>query len=480
MGSAQLDTLAATDQALAPREQACGAAHMPAAEEMAGVRQQAAERLAAHRLRRARTQAVQVQGRLEPAQTEPACKEVERIDVPRHKAASAVLERFAHTPSYRAVLAAEAQRAIEEAEAAAEVAARNAEAVAQAHQHLLVELSRYDEPVAFTPETAIVLGESPRVAEDAPELPKTVNAPAAPRASRAATGLTVRLYEDAGRTRPAATASVGTRNRSVAAMLDSDEALAIAEALDDEILFRKAPVFEEYAPQEEAVPLPANLLEFPRQLVAPKKARPRLAEGPLRDEANPQLRIFEVAATHPLLAADAPAPATFWTDSIWLDAHIPGEHVPLPEFPTAVLPSLLPPQVAPLHLRAMSAAVDALLVLSGFVAFTAASAHFAGAGLLATAPVLLSGAAAAVLAVLYFLYQGLFFSLTDATPGMRYARIGLCTFTDENPSRSAMRRRILAQIIAVCPLGMGILWMLLDDDRLGWHDRISRMYQRAY
>jgi len=35
-------------------------------------------------------------------------------------------------------------------------------------------------------------------------------------------------------------------------------------------------------------------------------------------------------------------------------------------------------------------------------------------------------------------------------------------------------------MLAVCPLGLGLLWVLLDDDRLGWHDRISRMYQRTY
>ena len=89
-------------------------------------------------------------------------------------------------------------------------------------------------------------------------------------------------------------------------------------------------------------------------------------------------------------------------------------------------------------------------------------------------------AAGSTFAALYVLYQLLFFSLAGQTPGMRYARIGLCTFTDENPTRSQMRRRLLAQAIAVCPLGLGVLWALLDDEGLGWHDRISRMYQRAY
>jgi hypothetical protein len=43
-----------------------------------------------------------------------------------------------------------------------------------------------------------------------------------------------------------------------------------------------------------------------------------------------------------------------------------------------------------------------------------------------------------------------------------------------------MRKRIVAILIAASPLGIGLLWIFLDDDKLGWHDRISRMYQRAY
>jgi uncharacterized RDD family membrane protein YckC len=83
-------------------------------------------------------------------------------------------------------------------------------------------------------------------------------------------------------------------------------------------------------------------------------------------------------------------------------------------------------------------------------------------------------------AIAALLYQLLFFSLNEATPGMRYARVALCTFADTNPTRRQKRRRVLAQMLAVCPLGLGLLWVLLDDDRLGWHDRISRMYQRTY
>jgi uncharacterized RDD family membrane protein YckC len=89
-------------------------------------------------------------------------------------------------------------------------------------------------------------------------------------------------------------------------------------------------------------------------------------------------------------------------------------------------------------------------------------------------------AGALALALLYLLYQALFFSFSDSTPGMRCARIALCTFADENPTRRAMRRRILAVLLSACPLGLGLLWATLDEDRLAWHDRLTRIYQRTY
>jgi uncharacterized RDD family membrane protein YckC len=125
----------------------------------------------------------------------------------------------------------------------------------------------------------------------------------------------------------------------------------------------------------------------------------------------------------------------------------------------------------------MAALVDGMLVTGAALAGIAVFARLAGRITLGL-PAALS--AAGLFLVMHIVYQLLFFTLSDQTPGMRYARIGLCTFSDDNPTRSAMRRRILAQLIAICPLGLGLLWVFLDDDGLGWHDRISHMYQRAY
>jgi uncharacterized RDD family membrane protein YckC len=238
-------------------------------------------------------------------------------------------------------------------------------------------------------------------------------------------------------------------------------------------------------------PLAANLVEFPRELVAPRKLRPRLAEGPLRDSeeggADSQLRIFEAgpeepfvqraALTHPTpsatqvqgTAALQSAPAG-WSLRVDTPALLAEQRAVVDESRPALKP-------ASLEDRCMAMAVDGALVLAGFFLFVlgfctvAPRVPFGG-------PALVAGAAA--LLAIFAVYQLLFFTYAESTPGMRYARIAFCTFDDENPTRPAMRRRIGALLLAALPAGLGLLWSLFDEEALGWHDRISGIYQRKY
>jgi uncharacterized RDD family membrane protein YckC len=445
----------------------------------AALKQQVSERLAAHRSRRSRRSGENL---IPIAEPEP----VHTSTRPRaNRIASAVAERYAQTPSYREFLAAEASRAIEEANAAAEVAARNAQAVTVAQQQLLAELDLWNEPQVENPaapdhrhdDLIAVADDLPAAEGSSRSFPerqqtaapgKTVHHPVA--------GLTVRLYEDAGiRQTQAAGATRMSQAAPHAAIPDEEENFL----LDDEIAFRQTPVFAE--PAGPPTPIPANLIEFPRQLVAPRKARPRLAEGPLREEADTapasaQLRIFEV---EPDQISTAPSTGVETVVPEWSSIHL--DTAPAPERAAHAhqedLSALLPLETASLDRRAMAAAVDGCLLGT---AFLAAVAVFGSSVSVLPAWPIAAAAAAATLLILLVLYHLLFFTFSDSTPGMRYARIGLCTFSDENPTRSQMRRRTWAVLLSVCPLGIGFLWALLDDEGLGWHDRISRMYQRGY
>ena len=231
-----------------------------------------------------------------------------------------------------------------------------------------------------------------------------------------------------------------------------------------------------------AQPLPAKLIEFPRELIATRKARPRLAEGPLRDaETAPdgsQLRIFEVEpetiSKEP--ASDAVLPE--W-HSIRLDPKPQEEfYAPQETASQACKPLFeLPLQTAMVGDRLMAWIVDTSLVLAAFLlfvlVFVACTAH-PPTGKTAVA------VAGGVLFSLFVLYQWLFFSYLDATPGMRYAKIALCTFDDENPTRKTLQCRVGALLLSAMPLGLGFLWAFFDEDRLCWHDRITRTYQRSY
>jgi hypothetical protein len=508
-----------------------------------------------------------------------------------------VAQRYAHSLSYRAYLAAEAERATQQAQAAAHIAALNAQAVALAQQQLLDSLHQdsldleapghgalnhsetghqaQNQSPAQLPRELTLWPEAEPGPEDAPA-PSTRSAESSrPAVGRSRThhthsvsqpfapalpGLTVRLFGDA-----AASPLLGAAHRHLASSLsasnnsrrtrqEQDRNDAEARMLDEEIAFRQSPVFEE--PIGPPTQLPANLIEFPRQLVATRKARPRYAEGPLLAAAVPapgqsQLRIFEVEPTQISItpvAAEAPAPQ--WT-SIWLDT--PGSH-PAESAPTSSSVSSRSddflsscsddflssrsddflssrsaaegsvfssthatplPQIAPIARRLKAAAIDTSILLAGFLAFAAtfllaasrSIAWHAAAALPAASlsldhhsalarlsasvaaqfavhtgfqPSLALAFSALVLALFYLLYHALFFSFSESTPGMRRARIALCTFDDENPTRRAMRRRILAVLVSVCPLGLGLLWAVLDEDRLAWHDRLTRIYQRAY
>jgi uncharacterized RDD family membrane protein YckC len=229
-----------------------------------------------------------------------------------------------------------------------------------------------------------------------------------------------------------------------------------------------------------AIPLAANLIEFPRELVAARRARPRLAEGPLRD-AEPQtgqLRIFEVEqeAIDHRPGMTAAAVGLDWS-SIRLDAPAPERVAHATRGAARAAAEEVPIRPAALEDRIMAALVDGALSFAGFLIFV-----FVFSSCTAHPPSGRTALAAAFLAFLatFVAYQWLFFRFGESTPGMMYAGIALCTLDDDNPTRPAMQRRVGALLLSALPLGLGLLWAVFDEDHLGWHDRISGTYQRSY
>jgi len=394
-------------------------------------------------------------------------------------AAARVLARYANAPSYSEILANDARAAVRAAEAASKAAL---EAQAAAESVLAgLEAASAGEP-AWELHSQDAGFEEQRAGSDTAERQ----------------GFEVRWEPGL----PARSAEIA----SVRATLGTDiSETALNEWREPVWPAQDGPGGEAIVPVEPAQPIHANLIEFPREIVATRKVRPRLAEGPLGASGG-QLSIFEVDPgsisiepqisteplnfTEPLMAgaAGAVVPARTWTGPEWsgieLDAQPRHEFLDqatertlIAEEPYtgAAIDGARNVDLAPMNLRLMAALVNGSLVLgTGLIAFLVTAGSAKNLLTMRQAEV----GAALALAVIAALYHSLFYAFAKGTPGIWYANISLCTFDGKNPTRAQRFGRLGALLLSVLPVGLGIVWAIFDEDHLSWHDRLSQTYLR--
>ncbi len=229
---------------------------------------------------------------------------------------------------------------------------------------------------------------------------------------------------------------------------------------------------DDLSPVEPDLPIHANLIEFPRELVATRRRRPLRAEGPFADQNR--LSIFEVdPATLPIqLAAPDLTPA--WGKPGWSSIELEDQPEDDSE-PHGSQASQLGLQLAPTARRFTAALVDGALIAGAITGAAMLAAAKIGHPLPAKVAEI-SVVSAFLLASL--LYQAFFLAMAEASPGMKCAGISLCTFDGYSPTCAQTRLRLGALLLSVLPLGLGVAWALFDDDHLCWHDRLSKTYLR--
>jgi uncharacterized RDD family membrane protein YckC len=195
----------------------------------------------------------------------------------------------------------------------------------------------------------------------------------------------------------------------------------------------------------------SKIIEFPRQallpvmppsieeLAEPMMDRPRILEAPEEVDTASPLSDISVA---------------------------PEEEQPAVEFE-------LPLQVAPMSQRVFAGLVDALIVLAGAAGFVLIVLKAGVPMPPAKAGFLFAMAASCVF---WAIYEYLFLVYAGITPGMQMARLRLITFDGGPARRHARRGRCVAMVLSTLSLGLGLVWALLDEDTLCWHDRITRTY----
>jgi uncharacterized RDD family membrane protein YckC len=400
------------------------------------------------------------------------------------QAAARVAARYANAPSYNEMLADEARAAMQAAEAASR-AARAAHAAAQSVLDSLEAASQRELEGQRKPEPhaagmhAEALARAEAAAYEAnsgAERSEREGLSYEGEEAGAESGYAIRWEPELPARRPA---PVPVQTRSTAGLFDS----GVQDWPEEGSGFE-----EEFGPAEigfvePAEPIHGNLIEFPRQLVATRKVRPRRVEGPLAESGEEaQLSIFEVDPGAICIEPDAPQTileqsAPTWSEPEWcgmrLDAHPEvEEHAQDAVAGSASAPAL---QLASASRRMLAVLVDvamvtgvflalAVLVVSNMAQLPGMRAMEISAGFL----LVLAGAA----------YQTLFFTFTGCTPGMYYAQLRLCTFQDETPTRRQRNARLIALLLSALPMGLGLAWAIFDDDHLSWHDRLSHTYLR--
>ncbi len=130
------------------------------------------------------------------------------------------------------------------------------------------------------------------------------------------------------------------------------------------------------------------------------------------------------------------------------------------------------PVALPAH-RIIAAVVDLSLVLVALGVFLGIFFLSGGEMVLnrQTVPFLIG-----VAAVIALFYRFLWCIANGDTPGMRFAGLRLVDFDGRAPDRDQRGMRQVASVLSLVSAGLGLVWALVDEENLTWHDHISKTF----
>jgi uncharacterized RDD family membrane protein YckC len=134
------------------------------------------------------------------------------------------------------------------------------------------------------------------------------------------------------------------------------------------------------------------------------------------------------------------------------------------------------PVAIPAH-RSMAAALDASVVLIGVGLFGTVF-YLAGGQVTLNAktiPMFLG-----VVATLLIFYRLLWCLGRGDTPGMKWTHLRLVNFDGQKPNRRQRFFRLCSGALSLFAAGLGLLWALVDEETLTWHDHISKTFPTPY
>jgi len=158
------------------------------------------------------------------------------------------------------------------------------------------------------------------------------------------------------------------------------------------------------------------------------------------------------------------------TEEIQKELAFPSEHLETRTVERALY--INAPVAIPTH-RAMAVAYDMAMIAIG-VGILVTIYYFGGVQFgLAKLDI---STYAVVTACVALLYKVLWALSGGDTPGMAAVQLRLINFDGNRPSREERLLRVLVSIVSFASMGVGLLWCLFDEEKLTWHDHITKTF----
>lgn len=130
--------------------------------------------------------------------------------------------------------------------------------------------------------------------------------------------------------------------------------------------------------------------------------------------------------------------------------------------------------VATTQHRVVAAFIDSGIVLTALAVLLAVFSLW-GHGSFGTDPISLSIGGCLAVMVIGF-YQILWVLANGDSAGLRMAQLTLVDFDGRRPSRKQRFARIASCWLSIAPGALGLFWALVDEEKLTWHDQISKTF----
>ncbi len=129
--------------------------------------------------------------------------------------------------------------------------------------------------------------------------------------------------------------------------------------------------------------------------------------------------------------------------------------------------------VAPYSLRIQAAIIDGLIMQAGMALILGGFAYAGGLSMLDKQSLL---ALLAALMTVPVFYKTMWAFVNRDSFGTAVVGLTIVDFDGNPPSQSRRYQRLLGSFVSVLAGGIGLIWALVDEDSLTWHDHISSTF----